>query len=335
MPRINWEEYKVLIELKNGWNWIARDAEGGLYVYECKPKKLSAFWFSVEGWTKKIPGNKVFQFIKWGDLEPYNVLKLIQEYEDSKYGMLLIEQVFEEETETLENLAELEEKEVKDTRWLKRDFDRVMKQSVKGDPEDAFDRGNLFGWEQARSTLHALVRQMDSPEIISPDTLYGNSSLGPLIAKEDLIEYFNSIGGHIILEKPTLPTYVIDFIDKHRGWAFYEIFDDDYLHLDHDDILKWLYDNDTATNRKRELDVALALEGYPYEEETEEKFYVMDSEGRMMLVRAMDGETITVADPFKLEDMYEDEKKAHQLTEREIKGYDERYWAFKQPIREE
>lgn len=48
----------------------------------------------------------------------------------------------------------------------------------------------------------------------------------------------------------------------------------------------------------------------------------------------MDGKTITKADPFKLEDMYEVEKKSHRLTEQEIKDYDERYWPFAKEVTE-
>ena len=76
------------------------------------------------------------------------------------------------------------------------------------------------------------------------------------------------------------------------------------------------------------------LDGYTVEEEEEQKYYVMNNDDRMMLVRMMDGKTITEADPFKLEDMYEVEKKSHRLTEQEIKDYDERYWAFRKPVEE-
>ena len=66
--------------------------------------------------------------------------------------------------------------------------------------------------------------------------------------------------------------------------------------------------------------------------EEEPLYYVMNNDNRMMLGRMMDGKTITEADPFKLEDMYEGEKKSHRLTEKEIKDYDERYWPFAVPV---
>ena len=73
---------------------------------------------------------------------------------------------------------------------------------------------------------------------------------------------------------------------------------------------------------------------YGYTVEEEPKYYVVNNDNRMMLVRMMDGKTITEADPFKLEDMYEVEKKAHRLTEKEIKDYDHRYWAFAVSVEE-
>ena len=74
------------------------------------------------------------------------------------------------------------------------------------------------------------------------------------------------------------------------------------------------------------------LDGYEVEEE--QKYYVINNDHRMMLVRMMDGKTITEADPFKLEDMYEVEKKSHRLTEQEIKDYDERYFSFAVKVEE-
>ena len=83
-------------------------------------------------------------------------------------------------------------------------------------------------------------------------------------------------------------------------------------------------------NRNSEIFARAWLDGY--EVEKEQKYYVMNNDNRMMLVRMMDGKTITEADPFKLEDMYEGEKKSHRLTEQEIKDYDLRYWAFAVPV---
>ena len=87
----------------------------------------------------------------------------------------------------------------------------------------------------------------------------------------------------------------------------------------------WISENDETFARAW-------LDGYEVKEEP--LYYVMNNHNRVMLGRMMDGKTITEADPFKLEDMYEGEKKSHRLTEQEIKDYDERYWAFRKPVEE-
>jgi len=41
MPKINREEYEILKELGDRWEWIAKDADGRIYVYEGdKPEKI-------------------------------------------------------------------------------------------------------------------------------------------------------------------------------------------------------------------------------------------------------------------------------------------------------
>lgn len=69
--------------------------------------------------------------------------------------------------------------------------------------------------------------------------------------------------------------------------------------------------------------------GYTIEEK---KYFVISKEKRMMLVRMMDDKTITEADPFTFDSLYRSEWHAYALTEKEIKDFDERYWAFKEEI---
>ena len=138
---------------------------------------------------------------------------------------------------------------------------------------------------------------------------------------------------YVVVEKPTIPEFVAEFLDGKEEYALYELFDGDFIYESHDRLGRWLYDNDEEANRERELSLVLA-HIYGYEVETEQRYYVVNNDNRMMLVRMMDGKTITEADPFKLEDMYEGEKKSHRLTEQEIKDYDARYWAFRKQVEE-
>ena len=72
----------------------------------------------------------------------------------------------------------------------------------------------------------------------------------------------------------------------------------------------------------------------PKNNQEEQKYYVINNDHRMMLVRMMDGNTITEADPFPFGELYDGEKKSHRLTEQEIKDYDERYFAFAVKVEE-
>ena len=145
--------------------------------------------------------------------------------------------------------------------------------------------------------------------------------------------YYGGFMTDVVAKKPTIPEFVAEFLDGKEEYTLYELFDNDFIYDNHDELARWLYDNDEDTNKERELSLVLA-QRYGYEVEVEQKYYVMNNDNRMMLVRMMDGKTITESDPFMLEDMYEGEKESHRLTEQEIKDYDPRYWAFAKPVEE-
>ena len=154
-----------------------------------------------------------------------------------------------------------------------------------------------------------------------------------MTAVDSTLVHRESLDSKIVTEIPSIPEFIAEFLEGKEDYMLYELFDDEWLYEEHDQIAKWLYDNDEKTNREREFNLVLA-HIYDYEVEAEQEYYVMNNDQRMMLVRMMDGKTITEADPFKLEDMYEAEKKSHRLTEQEIKDYDERYFAFAKPVEE-
>src|SRR5699024_9366691 len=91
MPKNNQEEYEVLKELDNKWKWIARNYNGALITYTDKPTKNPNLYWDSFGERME---DRLFQFIQWGDEEPYNIAELIEEYES-------------------------EETEVKDLQWMK------------------------------------------------------------------------------------------------------------------------------------------------------------------------------------------------------------------------
>lgn len=145
---------------------------------------------------------------------------------------------------------------------------------------------------------------------------------------------FGLIDQHDEPEKVVVPSFVAEWIVKCKGrnWTLSQA----YSRLNNEtlNVIKWLY-HEGDMNRKANL-FARAWLAYPnIEVEQEKKFYVLDKDNRTMLCRKMDGKTITTADSFLVEDMYEVEKKSHQLTEKEIKDYDPKYMAFAVPVEEE
>lgn len=52
----------------------------------------------------------------------------------------------------------------------------------------------------------------------------------------------------------------------------------------------------------------------------------------MVLVRKMDGKTITQADGILFRELIGSERESHRLTEQEIKDYDPRYMTFAVPV---
>lgn len=75
---------KVLLRdyLSKGYKWIARDKDGYIYVYITKPLTVSnTLWVSPYAYSYgcDITFERLFQFIKWEDEEPYSIEELLKE----------------------------------------------------------------------------------------------------------------------------------------------------------------------------------------------------------------------------------------------------------------
>ena len=132
-------------------------------------------------------------------------------------------------------------------------------------------------------------------------------------------------------QKPTIPQFVADWIEEERAkiidWhteipeRFFLILGHklNYTTLANTNIGDWVFGGN-----EEKLYQALK---YGYEVE-KEKTYIVDIEGILFLAKFDDepdvdayGETILYDDDYIIE-----------LTEKEIKDYDERYWAFAQEV---
>lgn len=89
---------------------------------------------------------------------------------------------------------------------------------------------------------------------------------------------------------------------------------DDMLGMD-------MFDNFIDDNKKELIEVILGTR--PYKVEKEELYYVLDKKGKTMLMSW--GGKATSSGGYSIHDV---SKGLYQLTERQIKDYDERYWPF-------
>lgn len=87
-PLLSDDEYVILKNLDSKWKYIARDnVENnifGLNVYTEKPPKKESYWSDDCIYVNLGIFKHLFQFIKWEDEEPYNIKKLIEDYETKK-----------------------------------------------------------------------------------------------------------------------------------------------------------------------------------------------------------------------------------------------------------
>lgn len=67
---------------ERGFNYLARDKDGELWVYDAQPIKLTKRWMWLTGgWGEKV-GTDNFPEVKWSDEEPTKISKLLASYEN-------------------------------------------------------------------------------------------------------------------------------------------------------------------------------------------------------------------------------------------------------------
>lgn len=72
----------ILENIDEQYQWIARDENGSLWVYNNKPQKNETMWimrFHTNGWESFIMFNHLFQMVQWEDKEPTIIAKLLKE----------------------------------------------------------------------------------------------------------------------------------------------------------------------------------------------------------------------------------------------------------------
>ena len=134
--------------------------------------------------------------------------------------------------------------------------------------------------------------------------------------------------------KVVIPQVVADFIEKQKGWDEdrQEYVEDDATDLlnamdldnasQHVDVVHYLLDNS-------ETFAKAWIEGYDVKKE--KLYYVLDKQGKTLLV-LMGGE-VRISGGYVLSESTAN-KDIYQLTEKQIKDYDERFWEFAVEVQE-
>lgn len=79
--KLTHDEYIILKNIDEQYQWIARDIKGTLYIYDSKPQKLNEIWWFNDYIHIFDIYKHLFQFIKFKDEEPYNIQELLDNCE--------------------------------------------------------------------------------------------------------------------------------------------------------------------------------------------------------------------------------------------------------------
>lgn len=79
--KLSKDEYVILKNIDEEYQWIARDIDESLNVYKNKPFKYGDIWDCVDIWEKLSIFEHLFKFINFEDEEPLNIQELLESCE--------------------------------------------------------------------------------------------------------------------------------------------------------------------------------------------------------------------------------------------------------------
>lgn len=88
MIKLTEDEKVILKNINKKYKWIARDKDGGLFIYIEKPIKLTNHWSCYTASPLDVYSH-LFTCIKWEDEEPYLIEDLLKEddYDEEENGV--------------------------------------------------------------------------------------------------------------------------------------------------------------------------------------------------------------------------------------------------------
>lgn len=192
------------------------------------------------------------------------------------------------------------------------------------DYSEGFDDGIVFALE--------LAVRLDEPETLSEKWIFDNQEMYIVNDTSENAVNVWRLKNLIVpeSEKPVVPEFVADFIKENKGrlnvfGAFIDIRDNE-----DSEMWEWMFNN------YNQDEFAKAWIAYPnIEVEKEQKYYVKDDKGNILLMKVTKGFGIGDRKGEVVNSLNVGEASDIELTEKEIKDYDERFWAFAVPVEEE
>lgn len=124
---------------------------------------------------------------------------------------------------------------------------------------------------------------------------------------------------YVVIEKPVIPQFVAEFLKGKEKYMLYELLDNDFIYDNHDELARWLYDNDEDTNKEREISLVLAQK-YGYKVKVEQKYVVRLDDESYLQRYEIDNKNIVT--PFRVVGhlkeaaiKFDDRKKAEMVAE--------------------
>ena len=161
----------------------------------------------------------------------------------------------------------------KDIEWLKEEVLELKSNSNyeanQTEVEKEIGRLQQWAWNNCVDRVYDLLNQLDEPEVL-PEEITEENGLSESEWAEviDRYKWHLEQEGYVVIEKPTIPEFVIGFLDGKEEYALHELLDNDFIYESHDELARWLYDNDEKTNKEREINLVLAQRyGYTVKEE--------------------------------------------------------------------
>ena len=315
MPKINQEEYEVLKGLDDKYKWIARDEDRGLYAFTKKPVKKdgpSSYWWDADPYSALGLFDEIhlFQFIQWEDEEPYDIQELIEEYLYDNQPKLFIDG----QEQSFEFIEESEEKEVKkDIEWLKKwiyEYEDEIGSWLGDKHTGDYFSTRLHGSLSAIKEIREKLNQLDEPETLSEDWIQEHSYNVHLLGTPDVTTVAvprEDLQNLLVPKQEELESKIKVLIEAYKQ------------------------EEDAYSNPENGW-IGGFIEDLKILVEEEQKYYVLDSE-EIPLLERVNNQTCKTTTGLSI---YEDgrDNSRFELTEQEIKDYDERFWPFAVKVEE-